>query len=91
MFSPIKIVESCVWPSSAATWVIGTSLHPRDVVHNDCHIEWQQPLSDTITVPTSIMTGLPVNAYNILAHMAYAKFLSLSISDTMNRAPEEQD
>ena len=43
----------------------GTNLHPMDIVHDDCHSEWQ-PLSDTTTVPTSTITGLPVNAYNIL-------------------------
>ena len=43
-----------------------TFSRPRDIVHNDCYDERQQPLSDTTTTPTSTMTGLPVNAYNIL-------------------------
>ena len=49
-----------------------TSSHPRDVVHNDCCNQWQQPLSDATTIPTSTMTGLPVNTYNMLRTWQYA-------------------
>ena len=66
MFQPYKAHCSLIVAIVSSHLGDRTSSHPRDVVHSDCHNVWQQPLSDTATVPTSTIPGLPGNAYNIL-------------------------